>query len=118
MNGTIKVICVACLICISSHGAFAEHVFYDGNYLLEVMQEYHKYQRLDRSANYVLAGRFVGYVGGVADAVAGTLCPPKGATAGQYASIVTQYMIDHPEEWAFPAHEIVAKALRQAFPCQ
>jgi len=33
-------------------------------------------------------------------------------------AIVAKYLNDHPEEWSMPAHVLVMRAFKQAFPCR
>lgn len=91
--------------------------FVDGNRLVPLMREYEKTNRSVPNADYTMAARYQGYVMGVADALSSEICSPPNAKAGQYVNIVAKYLQEHPEEWSFPASEIVFKALWEVFPC-
>jgi hypothetical protein len=61
-----------------------------------------------------------GYLMGVADRVeddAGVACIPPEATVGELLSALRGYAERHPDELHRPASQVVAGALRRAYPC-
>lgn len=64
-------------------------------------------------------GSYMGFVAGVSDALDGlAFCIPAGVTLGQAGAVVNKYLKEHPEEWNESGTTLVARALRQAFPCK
>jgi hypothetical protein len=59
----------------------------------------------------------VGYVTGIADAHAMSICTPKEVTQGQNMNIVKKYLNDNPAQLHRDADVLVLTALQQAFPC-
>jgi hypothetical protein len=98
--------------------ASATSFFMDGNRLVPFMREYEKADRSDPNSDYQSAGRFMGYVMGVADVLSDTICSPNNVKFGQFGAVVVKYFNDHPNEWHMPAAEIVAKALQTTFSCR
>jgi hypothetical protein len=83
--------------------------FFNGNQLKAWMD----------SQDPVESGAFLGYVAGASDAVNDdkTICAPRGFTIGQAEAIVRKYIQANPEKWSERADQLVAQALKQAFPC-
>jgi len=70
------------------------------------------------STNLGLQGLCLGYVMGVADALAKQkICTPSSVTAGQLESITKKYLNEFPERLHYSADSLVADALNKAFPC-
>ncbi len=64
-------------------------------------------------------GLCLGYIVGVFDATALTipLCGYDGVTHAQVSDVVLQYLYMHPAERHLQANFLVARALKEAFPC-
>jgi hypothetical protein len=92
--------------------------FKDGNKLVSEMREYERANRSDSKVSWVDAGMYTGYVLAVHDAIDSSLCSSGSVTVGQVTAVVAKYLNEHPEEWSRPAHQLVTRALRQAFPCR
>ena len=62
----------------------------DGNRLVSLMREYEKAERSDSRAEFGSAGRYMGYVLGVADThlYIETICTPQNVTARQFGAVV------------------------------
>jgi Rap1a immunity proteins len=81
-----------------------------------------------RSENYFNRGYCGGYVTGIVDSIEAmqasgvlpesALCIPEGATKGQLADVVRQYLEDHPERRHADAGSLVPEALGRAFGCR
>jgi hypothetical protein len=79
------------------------------------------------SENYFNRGYCGGYVVGIVDTIEAmqasgvlpesALCIPEGATKGQLADVVRQYLDDHPERRHADAGSLVPEALGTAFRC-
>jgi hypothetical protein len=91
--------------------------FYDGNQLVAFMRSYEKCDREPKGCDFIGAGVFMGFVRGVSDSHESDYCPTHVQVLQVYTSVV-KYLNDHPEEWSKPAHELVVRALKQAFPCR
>jgi hypothetical protein len=57
------------------------------------------------------------YIEGVFDSTTLSLCGYEGATSGQLADIVMQYLTAHPAQRNWGAYALVVFALKGAFPC-
>lgn len=66
-----------------------------------------------------VAFQLIGYVAGVHDSKSGLnlYCAPSNVTVGQMVAIVKKSIRSNPENWGMAADYLVARALRQAFPC-
>jgi hypothetical protein len=63
-------------------------------------------------------GFCLGYIAGIAEARPGFCVPATGLSFGQLRRVAVKYLNDHPERLNQPAPlELVASALRLAFPC-
>lgn len=90
--------------------------FYSGNRLLEICQS--------REASF-REGMCWGFVIGVADAMSGRdaavggwrACLPTPVTVAQVTDIAKRYLQRYPERRHYPAANLVAAALAEAFPC-
>ena len=97
----------------------AQAGFFDGNSLARDMQEWEKYERKDPLANNLVAGVFMGYVAGVADAYDEIIiCPPDNSTVRQLSGVVAAFLKGNAPRWAEPADVLVKEALLQSFPCK
>lgn len=87
----------------------AQAGFKTGNQLYNDMQSNSAMNRMNA----------LGYVAGVADALAGVMiCLPPTAQAGQIYDLVENFMRDKPEVRHNPADHVVAAILGVAFPCK
>ena len=88
-------------------------VFQNGNDLYAMLASNNPYS----------AGQAVGYIAGGADVGASNVisgfrfCLPQGATEGQLASVVKNWLEKYPERRHFAARGLVAASLFEAFPC-
>ncbi len=80
-----------------------------GNDLIDGMRSYLK-------ADYLLAGNYMGYVQGVAEATVSDYSLPSVVTPDKLYKIVANFLEKHPEKWSEPASNLVRKALLEAFP--
>ena len=87
--------------------AVAQLQFNKGNSLKESCQ----------STNLYSDAFCLGYVIGVADNNAASICTPVGVTQGQVRDIVKKYLSDNPAQLHRDADILVLNALQQAFPC-
>lgn len=87
-----------------------------GNDLVQLMREYEKAERNDKSTNWHKAGEYVGYVMGFYDATWFFYADPQSITEGQVAAVVAEFLKRHPEKWSRPAWDLVMEALQEAFP--
>jgi len=96
---------------------FAE--FWAGNDLVNLMRDYEKAASGDKITDYSHATEFRGFVLGVHDSHEGRgeFCSPPKGTVGQIGAVVVKYLNAHPEQWSEPAHTLVLRALKEAFPC-
>ena len=70
------------------------------------------------STSLVNQGICLGYVMGVADALAKQkICAPLSVTAGQLESVTKKYLNEFPERLHYSADSLVTDALSKAFPC-
>ena len=104
------------LCCFCLQPALAD--FYDGNKLVSDMREFEKAERRDPDTKYDSSAHYVGYVVGVHDTISNNLCWSGNITVRQVTTVVAKYLNEHPEEWSRPAHQLVARALRNSFPCR
>jgi hypothetical protein len=87
-----------------------------GNELVQLMREYEKAERNDKSADWRKAGEYLGYVMGFYDATWFFYAAPQNITAGRVTAVVAAFLNQHPEKWNRPAWDLVMEALREAFP--
>lgn len=97
---------------ISCHFAFAM----TGDDLADGMRSYLKAEKDYTKADYLLAGNYMGYVQGVAEATVSDYSLPSGVTPENLYHIVANYLEKNPKRWNEPAANLVRNALRQAFP--
>ncbi|MEI8186999.1 MAG: Rap1a/Tai family immunity protein [Chlorobiaceae bacterium] len=109
-----KILLVITLCLLSSHTVQAE--FKTGNGLVTAWREYQKSSE-GKPYNSNDDGFYTGYIAGVYDSSTHTLFRiPDGATLGQACDVVGKWLDRHPEELNKPAHQLVIKALKEAFP--
>ena len=89
-----------------------------GTELVQLMREYEKAQRNDRSTNLHKAGEYVGYVTGFYDATWFFYAEARNITPEGVAGVVAKFLNQHPEKWNRPAWDLVMEALKEAFPRQ
>jgi hypothetical protein len=87
-----------------------------GNELVQLMREYEKAERNDKSTNWHKAGEYLGYVRGFYDATWFFYADSQNITAGKVAAVVAKFLNQHPEKWNRPAWDLVMEALQEAFP--
>lgn len=116
LNGIVTSLVLAAILA-SSLSAPAS--FRRGNDLVKYMREYEKADRDEKTADFTHAADYVAFVIGVSDSLdEKSFCLPEGSTVGQVCAVVAKYLNAHPEEWEKPGYILVAKALKQAFPCK
>jgi hypothetical protein len=111
----LRKIVAVCLVCCASN-AFA--YFWDGNRLVSEMREFEKAERSDPTTAYQAAAYYQGFVIGVHDSISSKLCASGNVSVRQVTTVVANYLNNNPAEWSAPAHQLVEKALRRAFPCR
>jgi hypothetical protein len=111
----LRVLLTTCslLVALNAHAQF-----FDGNRLVLDMREFEKVEESNTNADFEASGSYMGFILGVHDSISSKLCSSGKVTVRQVASIVTKYLKDNPGEWSAPAHKLVEKALRKAFPCR
>lgn len=87
-----------------------------GDELVDGMRSYLKAEKDYTKADYLLAGNYMGYVQGVAEATASDYSLPGGVTPETLYHIVNDYLEKHPNKWKEPASNLVRSALLEAFP--
>ena len=94
--------------------------FHDGNELMKMFKEFEKAEANtgDKSIDWIVDGKYMGYVAGVYDSHESELCLPEGdITVRAICYIVGNYLKAHPEIWGQRAEPIILKALKKAYPC-
>ncbi len=94
------------------HSAFA----LSGNDLADGMKAYLKAEKDYTKADYLMAGNYMGYVEGVAEATLSDYSLPGTVTPDTLFRIVADFMGRHPDKWNQPAVNLVRKALQEAYP--
>jgi len=89
-----------------------------GTELVQLMREYEKAQRNDKSTNLHKAGEYLGYVMGFYDATWFFYADVRNITPERVAAVVAKFLNQHPEKWNRPAWDLVMEALKEAFPRQ
>lgn len=103
----VKFLSVGLLMLLSTH-AFAQGQFKTGN---ELKQQCFSKNNMDEMF-------CMGYIIGVADSNALSICSPVGrATQGQFVDIAKKYLNDNPAQLHRDADSLVLVALKQSFPC-
>ena len=82
------------------------------------LREFEKAEHGEGEPKWEASGSYIGYVIGVHDTIRGNLCPSGNITVRQVTAVVSKYLNEHPAEWSKPANQLVARALREAFPCR
>ena len=88
----------------------------NGNELVELMREYEKAERNDKTADWRKVGEYRGYVMGFYDATWFFYAVPENITPGRVAAVVARFLRQNPEKWDRPAWDLVMEALQEAFP--
>lgn len=93
----------------------------DGNKLAEEAAVFQRWlrdsQTLNAKENFEV-DYFMGYVDGVVGSMEHfVFCVPNGASLKQVAAIVADYTMAHPKLWDKEGSEIVARALKETYPC-
>jgi hypothetical protein len=114
----MRIIIIAVLLSLSVPGWAA---FRTGNTLMELVPGYKKVSGTGAAGatDYMSATDLRSYVTGVYDGLEGfnVFCSPNNTSTRQITNIVILYLENHPEQWDWPANEIIAAALKEAFPC-
>jgi hypothetical protein len=97
---------------LSCHSAFAM----SGGDLIDGMRSYLKAEKDYTKADYLLAGNYMGYVQGVAEATVSDYSLPSEVTPDNLCHIVANYLEKHPKRWSEPAAHLVRSAILEAFP--
>ena len=87
-----------------------------GNDLAEGMKAYLKAEKDYTKSDYLLAGNYMGYVEGVAEATLADYSLPGTVTPEVLFRIVADFLGKHPDRWNEPAVNLVRKALLEAYP--
>lgn len=97
----------------------ANAYFIRGSELATQMKEYDKAEIRSRDTKYYGVGNYAGFIYAVHDAyeLNNITCSGSGVTKGQVLAIVAKYLKATPERWNEPAFNLVADALKGAFPC-
>ncbi|HPC85446.1 MAG TPA: Rap1a/Tai family immunity protein [Smithellaceae bacterium] len=88
----------------------------NGHDLIEGMNSYLKAERDYTKSDYLLAGNYMGYVQGVAEATVTDYSLPSGVTPDTLYKIVADYLQKNPEKRDKPAAFLVRSALLSAYP--
>jgi Rap1a immunity proteins len=104
-------------VALSSLACAAWDVF-DGNALLENCKNWSRGGQADWE-NVLRTGTCVGYIWGVAGALEGSpaFCLSNGVQQNQVVDVVKRWLDEHPEVRHYSASSLVAKALKEKFPC-
>lgn len=86
--------------------------FYSGNDLVELI----KADAGPSWVDYAKAEKYIAYIIGVYDATSHEYNAPSSLTKGQVMAVVTSYLMNHSEQWGYPASLLVIRALKEAFP--
>lgn len=87
-----------------------------GEDLADAMKSYVKAEKDYTPADYFMAGNYLGYVQGVAEATLSDYSFPNTLTPDDLCRVVTRYLEKHPEKRKEPAANVVRQALTQAYP--
>ncbi len=104
----LSVIVLLAVLSLCSYSAFAM----TGADLVDGMKSYLKSEKNYTKADYLLAGNYLGYVQGVAEATATDYSLPKDITPNKLCHVVANYLEKHPEKMNEQAASIVRAALR------
>ena len=92
--------------------------FLSGTDLVQLMREYEKAQRNDKSTDLLKAGEYLGYVTGFYDATWFFYADVRNLTPERVAIVIAKFLNQHPEKWNRAAWDLVMEALKEAFPRQ
>ena len=88
----------------------------NGHDLADGMKSYLKAEQDYAAADYLLAGNYMGYIQGVAEATVSDYSLPSGVTPDTLYKIVADYLQKNPGKWDKPAAFLVRSALLAAYP--
>jgi uncharacterized membrane protein (UPF0136 family) len=88
----------------------------NGHDLADGMKSYLKAEQDYANADYLLAGNYMGYIQGVAEATVSDYSLPSGVTPDTLYKIVADYLQKNPGKWDKPAAFLVRSALLAAYP--
>jgi hypothetical protein len=114
----MRIIIIAVLLSLSAPSWAA---FRTGNTLMELLPGYKRVSGKGSASatDYMSATDLRSYIAGVHDGLESfkLFCSPDKTSTRQITHIVILYLENHPEQWNWPANEIIAAALKEAFPC-
>ena len=87
-----------------------------GHDLVDGMKSYLKAEQDYARADYLLAGNYMGYVQGVAEATVSDYSLPGGVTPDALYKVVADFLQKNPKQWDKPAAFLVRSALLAAYP--
>ena len=123
MKARQSILALAILLVLGFMQGEAAADFYKGDKLVALMNEYDRGIAGAEGVNWSDAGRYMGYIIGVYDALSQAeellgvaWSNPDKVTAGQACTIVSKYLKKHPERWNEWAVTLVIDALKEAFP--
>ncbi len=87
-----------------------------GHDLADGMKSYLKAEKDYTPADFFLAGNFLGYVQGVAEATISDYSLPGDLTPDDVCRVVARYLEKNPDKWKTQASELVREALQKAYP--
>lgn len=86
----------------------------DGNELYKLGQSYR-----DKDASAFEAGRYIGYIHGIADVFSNDVfCVPENTRNGQIYDIVFLYLQNNPKDRTKGAAVLTLDSLTEAYPCK
>lgn len=88
----------------------------NGEDLADGMKSYVKAEKDYTPADFFMAGNYLGYIQGVAEATTADYSFPNTLTPDDLCRVVTRYLEKHPDKWKEPASNLVRQALAQAYP--
>ncbi len=103
-----------------SSAVFAQGERVDGTFLLRSCGSNVRLQDGDKNVDYQLAAYCSGAVHGVADVLDAfdLVSLPDGSSVGQLTRVVEKYLREHPEKLADRDTNLIAYALKEAFPAK
>jgi|ADurb_Cas_02_Slu_FD_contig_61_96711_length_1810_multi_2_in_0_out_0_3 hypothetical protein len=114
-DASMKKRSVAVLLIVLVLGAYPARAM-NGHDLADGMKSYLKAEQDYAAADYLLAGNYMGYIQGVAEATVSDYSLPSGVTPDTLYKIVADYLQKNPEKWDKPASFLVRSALIAAYP--
>ncbi|NLA42090.1 MAG: hypothetical protein GX874_11945 [Smithella sp.] len=111
----MKKLSVALLLIVLVLGGSSAQAM-SGHDLADGMKSYLKAEQDYTKADYLLAGNYMGYIQGVAEATVSDYSLPSGVTPDTLYKIVADYLQKNPGKWDKPAALLVRSALLAAYP--